>query len=75
MLSLHPWRIALIRIWEPSSDDNHLTLVDHIRAATSVRKCSGTVVGRIRFDPRERWERKDVSIVIGERVSKAVASV
>lgn len=55
MLSLHLSRIALIRIWEPSSNDDHLIPSDYIRAAASVRERSSTVVRGERFDPCERW--------------------
>lgn len=75
MLSLHLGRVALIRFWKPTPDDDHLISSDYTRTATSVRVRSGTIVGREYFDPRKGRKRKDVGVVVSERISETVSTI
>lgn len=57
VLSLDIGRVAKIGAvtWEPTTDDNHLVLVDDIGTAASVWVGSGAVVCGERLDPCKRW--------------------
>lgn len=77
MLSLDVGRVAEIGAvtWKPTTDDDHLVLVDHVGTATAVWVWSGAVVCGECLDPRERWYGQDVGIIVGECTTKTVPSI
>ena len=77
MLSLDIGRVAEISTitWEPTTDDDHLVLVDHIGTAASMWVRSGAVIRGERLYPCERRYGKDVGIVISEGTIETVSAI
>lgn len=77
MLSLDVGRVAEVGAvtWKPTTDDDHLVLIDNVGTATAVWVRCGAVVRGERLDPRKRWYGQDVGVIIGECTIETVPSI
>jgi hypothetical protein len=74
MLPLAFWRIALVINRKPATYDQHLRVVDDIRATTAVSDFRRTLTTK-GLDPSKRWKTKDVNVVESWRFTETVSTV